>query len=148
MRQTQSQANFQVFASTNTYEDILNRYKTKKDLLTKTAAKQSNKENIESQTSNNKDAGYLSFMEKQLERANRAFAEANTQKETIKDLTQRIEIMELAQQDQARKWSLFVNDISAGRQILMEQERDIMRKSIDQLFNRVQDIESRGFSQQ
>ena len=137
MRQTQSQANFQVFASTNTYEDILNRYKTKKDLLTKTAAKQSNKENIESQTFNNKDAGYLSFMEKQLERANRAFAEANTQKETIKDLTQRIEIMELAQQDQARKWSLFVNDISAGRQILMEQERDIMRKSIDQLFNRV-----------
>jgi hypothetical protein len=39
--------------------------------------------------------------------------------------------MELAQQDQARKWSLFVNDISAGRQILIEQERDIMRKSID-----------------
>jgi len=35
-------------------------------------------------------------MEKQLERANRAFAEANTQKETIKELTQRIEIMELA----------------------------------------------------
>lgn len=115
MRQTQSQANFQVFASTNTYEDILNRYKTKKDLLTKTAAKQSNKENIESQSSNNKDAGYLSFMEKQIERANRAFAETNTQKETIKDLTQRIEIMELAQQDQARKWSLFVNDISAGK---------------------------------
>ena len=39
MRQTQSQSNFQAFAQTNTYEDILNRYKTKKDLLTKTATK-------------------------------------------------------------------------------------------------------------
>ena len=100
------------------------------------------------QSNNNKDAGYLSFMEKQLERANRAFAEASVQKETLRDLTQRIEIMELAQQDQVRKWSLFVNDISAGRQILMEQERDIMRKSIDQLFNRVQEIESRGYIHQ
>ncbi len=48
------------------------------------------------QSNNNKDAGYLSFMEKQLERANRAFAEASVQKETLRDLTQRIEIMELA----------------------------------------------------
>ena len=54
--------------------------------------------------------------------------------------------MELAQQDMARKWSLFVGDISAGRQVLAEQERDIMRKTIDQLFNRLQEIESRPYT--
>ena len=46
----------------------------------------------------------------------------------------------------ARKWSLFVGDISAGRQVLAEQERDIMRKTIDQLFNRLQEIESRPYT--
>ncbi len=60
----------------NTYETILNRYKTKKDLLAKTHMAEkissNNKENMSSSPSSKGD-GYLSFLEKQLERANRAF---------------------------------------------------------------------------
>ena len=75
MRQTQSQSNFQAFAQTNSYEDILNRYKTKKDLLAKTRLYTNNKENdmSTSPSSKGQDGGYLSFLEKQLERANRAY---------------------------------------------------------------------------
>jgi hypothetical protein len=46
----------------------------------------------------------------------------------------------------AHKLSLFVGDICAERQVLAEQERDIMSKTIDQLFNRLLEIESRPFT--
>ena len=86
MRQTLSQQNFQSFASVNSYENILNRYKTKKDLLAKThfAEKMTvgNKENMSTSPSTKGD-GYLSFLEKQVDRANRAFQETAQQKELI-----------------------------------------------------------------
>jgi hypothetical protein len=56
----------------------LNRYKTKKDLLAKThfaekmGAVGANKENMSTSPSTKGD-GYLSFLEKQVDRANRAF---------------------------------------------------------------------------
>ena len=34
-----------------------------------------------------------------------------------------------------------MTDISSGRQLLAEQERDLLRKSVDQLFQRVADVE-------
>ena len=121
MRHTMSQQNFQSFASVNTYENILNRYKTKKDLLAKTHMAEkyssSNKENVSTSPSSKGD-GYLNFLEKQVERANRAFQETAQQKEQIQTISERIEILELAQQDQARKWGLFVGDISIGRGIM------------------------------
>jgi hypothetical protein len=61
--------------SANSYENILNRYKTKKDLLAKTRLF-SNKENEDSSPSSKGPDGYLSFLEKQLERANRAYHES------------------------------------------------------------------------
>jgi hypothetical protein len=88
MRQTLSQQNFQSFASVNSYENILNRYKTKKDLLAKThfADKMTgagcNKENMSTSPSTKGD-GYLSFLEKQVDRANRAFQETAQQREQI-----------------------------------------------------------------
>ena len=89
MRQTLSQQNFQSFASVNSYENILNRYKTKKDLLAKThfAEKNmtgagANKENMSTSPSTKGD-GYLSFLEKQVDRANRAFQETAQQREQI-----------------------------------------------------------------
>jgi hypothetical protein len=36
-------------------------------------------------------------MEKQLERANRAFAEAQLQKDQLREVTERLELLELAQ---------------------------------------------------
>jgi hypothetical protein len=87
MRQTLSQQNFQSFASANSYENILNRYKTKKDLLAKThfadkMGAEGNKENMTTSPSTKGD-GYLSFLEKQVDRANRAFQETAQQREQI-----------------------------------------------------------------
>lgn len=64
----------------------MNRYKTKKDLLAKThfaeKMKAANKENMSTSPSTKGD-GYLSFLEKQVDRANRAFQETAQQKELI-----------------------------------------------------------------
>lgn len=75
MRQTLSQQFLGGQHSANSYENILNRYKTKKDLLAKTRLYTNNKENdmSTSPSSKGQDGGYLSFLEKQLERANRAY---------------------------------------------------------------------------
>lgn len=59
------------------------------------------------------------------------------------DLAQRVDIIELAQQDQARKWGLFVGDLGSGRTMMLEQEKEIMRKSIDGLYMRMQEVEGR-----
>ena len=37
-----------------------------------------------------------------------------------------------------------MSDISAGRQLIAEQEREMMRKSIDQLYTRMHEIEMSG----
>ena len=37
-----------------------------------------------------------------------------------------------------------MSDISAGRQLIAEQEREMMRKSIDQLYTRMHEIEMGG----
>lgn len=82
-------------------------------------------------------------MEKQLDRANKAFAEAAQQRELIVDLSQRVELLELAQNDQARKWGLFVGEVGSGRTLMMEQERELVRKSLDSVYLRMQDMENR-----
>lgn len=133
---SRQQASFSNFASTTSYETILSRYKTKKDLLLQTAAKQSC-----STARGSEENSYLSFMEKQLERTSKAFQEAAQQREALTDLGQRMELLELAQADQARKWSLFVGDIGVGRQAMQEQEREMLRKSIEGLIYRVQALE-------
>ena len=50
-------------------------------------------------------------------------------------------MLELAQQDQARKWSLFVGDISAGKGVLQEQERNTVKRAIEELQIRVGEME-------
>ena len=85
--------------------------------------------------------GYLSFLEKQLERANRAFQESAQHKELIHTLSERLDLLELAQQDQARKWGLFVGDISAGRGLIQEQEHQTLKRSVEELMVRLQEIE-------
>ncbi len=56
-------------------------------------------------------------------------------------MTERVDLLELAQQDQARKWSLFVGDISGGRAVIEEQERIGVKKSIEEIFLRIGEIE-------
>ncbi len=57
-------------------------------------------------------------------------------------LGSRVDLLELAQQDQARKWSLFVGDISAGKAVVEEQERISVKKSIEELYSRMTEIEA------
>jgi hypothetical protein len=59
------------------------------------------------------------------------------------DLSQRVELLELAQNDQARKWGLFVGEIGSGRNLMLQQEKELIRKNIDSLYLRMQDFESR-----
>lgn len=68
------------------------------------------------------------------------------QKELIVDMSQRLEILELAQLDQAKKWGMFLSDINGntGRTIIQEQEKQSVRKNIDTLFSKVHEIEIRS----
>ena len=68
------------------------------------------------------------------------------QRELIVDMSQRIEILELSQLDQAKKWGMFLSDINGttGRTIMQEQEKESVRKNIDTLFSKVQEIEIRS----
>ena len=62
----------------------------------------------------------------------------------IVDLTQRIELAELALREQTRKWDLFIGDVTINSKaaMLSFEEREMLRKSVDQLYLRVQDLES------
>ncbi|CDW90584.1 UNKNOWN [Stylonychia lemnae] len=81
---------------------------------------------------------YLNFLEKQVEKSHKVVQDVNVVSEAVMDIGQRVDLIELGQQDLIKKFRI-LESIAMGS----NDEQTIYKKTLDSLYLKVQDIEAR-----